>query len=328
MVNPRQAVRALVIAVLLSLFFAASASMAYGQQFTLTVSSPLSPSAVDPGSNSTATINVTGVNGFDGAVSFDTVPCTVTPVQPASTPVCAVSPGSVTPPGQAFLTITTMGGISGGTPAGVYTITVTGSSGTTSQTLTLTLNVVNVTENYTLSVSPSPAIPSPVPAGSIATTTVTVTPIIGYTGSVTLACLSVTPVVVAAPYCGFSPATVSLTSGVAGTSTMTITTLGPTPVTRLRDRQVFYALLLLVPGLVFVGFGNRTRRKNLLGVFLLTAVAGGLLLAPACGSGHPTNSPNGEITPNNTYTFTLTGADQTGAAPSNAGQESVTLTVN
>jgi hypothetical protein len=188
---------------------------------------------------------------------------------------------------------------------------------------------VNVTENYTLSVSPSPAIPSPVPAGSIATTTVTVSPIIGYAGSVTLACLSVTPVVVAAPYCSFSPATVPLTSGVAATSTMTITTLGPNPVTRLRNRQVFYALLLLIPGLVFVGFGKPgARGKNLLGVFLLAAIAGGLLLAPACGSGRTTNSPNGEITPNNTYTFTLTGADQTGAAPSNAGQESVTLTVN
>jgi hypothetical protein len=109
-------VRALLIVLFLSLFAAASASKAYGQQFTLTVSSPLAPSAVDPGSNSTATINVTGVGGFDGSVSFDTVPCTVTPVQPAATPVCTVSPGSVTPPGQAFLTITTMGGISGGTP--------------------------------------------------------------------------------------------------------------------------------------------------------------------------------------------------------------------
>ena len=49
MVNPRQVVRALVFALLLSLLFAASVSTAYGQ-FTLTVSSGLSPSAIDPGS--------------------------------------------------------------------------------------------------------------------------------------------------------------------------------------------------------------------------------------------------------------------------------------
>jgi hypothetical protein len=303
--------------------------MAYGQQFTLTVSSALSPSAVDPGSSSTAILNIAAVGTFDNPVSFDTIPCTVTPVQPSGTPLCAVSPGSVTPPGQAFLTITTVGGTSGGTPPGLYTITVTGTSGTSSQALTLTLNVVNVTEDYTLQVSPTIATPSPVPAGSIATTIVTVFPVVGYTGSVTLACLSVTPVVAAAPYCTFNPPTVMVTSGIAPTSTLTITTLGPLPVTRLRNRQLVYALLLLVPGLVFVGLSG-ARRKNLLGALLLIAMAGGLFLVPACGSNRATNSPNGEITPKNTYTFTLTGADQTGAAPSNAttSQATVTLTVN
>jgi hypothetical protein len=73
-------------------------------------------------------------------------------------------------------------------------------------------------------------------------------------------------------------------------------------------------------------------RKSLLGAFTLVAVAGGLLLMPACGSNYSVtnNAPNGEITPKNTYTFTLTGADQTGAAPSNAttSQATVTLAVN
>ena len=302
--------------------------MAYGQQFTLTVSSALSPSAVDPGGSSTATINVVA-GSSDNPVSFSTTPCTVTPVQPSGTPLCAVSPGSVTPPGQAFLTITTAGGTSGSTPPGLYTITVTGNNGAASQAVTLTLNVVNVTEDYTLSVSPTTATPSPVPAGSIATTVVTVTPIADYTGNVTLGCLSVTPVVASIPYCSFNPPTVAVTSGFAPTSTLTITTLGPLPVTRLRNRQVFYASLLFIPGLVLVGFSG-ARRKNLLGALLLVAIAGGLLLVPACGSNRATNSPNGEITPKNTYTFTLTGADQTGAAPSNAtsSQATVTLTVN
>jgi hypothetical protein len=162
---------------------------------------------------------------------------------------------------------------------------------------------------------------------------VTVSPIASYTGSVTLACLSVAPVVVAAPYCSFNPATVQVTSGFAPTSTLTITTLGPTSVGGLRVRQVFYGLWLLVPGLVLVGLRKTgARGKTLLGSFLLMAVAGGLLLMPACGSNYSVtnNSPNGEITPKNTYTFTLTGADQTGAAPSNAttSQATVTLVVN
>jgi hypothetical protein len=55
----------------------------------------------------------------------------------------------------------------------------------------------------------------------------------------------------------------------------------------------------------------------------------GLLLLPACGSTNNTNNPSGEVTPKNTYTFTLTGADQNGAAPGNsATAPTVTLTVN
>ena len=326
MVNTRQVVRALVFALLLSLFSAASVSLAYGQQFTLTVSSPLSPSAVDPGGSSVATLNL-ALGTSNNPVSFDTIPCTVTPVQPTGTPLCAVSPDSATPPAQAFLTIST----SSATPPGLYTITVTGSNGSASQAVTLTLNVVNVTEDYSLSVSPTTATPSPVPAGSVATTVVTVTPIANYTGSVTLACLSVTPVVAFAPYCSFNPATVPVVANSAPQpSTLTITTLGPTPVASLRDRRI-YALWLLVPGLALVGVGaTGAHGKNLLGALLLMAVAGGLLLMPACGSTTKTNSPNGEITPKNTYTFTLTGADQNGAAPSNAttSQATVTLVVN
>jgi hypothetical protein len=342
MVNPRQIARPLVFALLLSLLSAVSVSAAYGQQFTLTIKSPLTPPAVDPGENSLATISVAAVGSFDSPVSFDTTPCTVTPVPTTgSVPLCAVSPGSVTPPGQTFLTITTTAGTpaNGGTPGGLYNILVTGTSGSTAQTLTLTLNVVNVTEDYTLSVAPTTATPSPVPAGSISTTIVTVTPIASYAGNVTLACLSVAPVVAAAPYCSFNPATVAVTSGSAPEpSTLTITTLGPNPTTQLRNRRIFYALWLLVPGLALVGVGaTGTRRKTLLGALFLMCIAGGLLLMPACSSTNRTNSLNGEITPKNTYVFTLTGVDQNGASPANSttcpvGQTcnlaTVTLVVN
>jgi hypothetical protein len=334
MVNPRQVVRPVVFALLLSVFSAASVSVAYGQ-FTLTVSSPLSPSALDPGGSSIATLDLEP-NGSNNAVSLTTIPCTVTPVQP--TVQCTPSPDSAIPPAKPSLTVTT----TGATPPGLYIITVTGTSGAASQTLTLTLTVVDVTEDYTLSVSPTTATPSTVSAGNVATTTVTVSPIGSYTGSVTLACLSVTPIVTAAPVCSFQPTTgtgpVQVVSNTPATATLTITTLGPTPTTRLRNRRIFYALWLLLPGLALVGAGgSRDRRKRLMGVLLLIAVANGLLLMPACGSTNHTNNPNGEVTPNNTYTFTLTGADANGVPPSNSttcqvgvacGAATVTLTVN
>ncbi len=75
------------------------------------------------------------------------------------------------------------------------------------------MNVTNVTQDYLLSVTPTTAIPSPIPAGSSATTTVTVQPLGSYVGSVTLSCLSITPIVTAAPYCSFNPPTVAVGGG-------------------------------------------------------------------------------------------------------------------
>ena len=68
--------------------------------------------------------------------------------------------------------------------------------------------------------------PSPVTAGNSSTSTVTVTPRSGYTGSVTLSCAPLTgsnP-----PACSFSPNPVTI-NGVAGTSTLTVSTSMNTP---------------------------------------------------------------------------------------------------
>jgi hypothetical protein len=56
-------------------------------------------------------------------------------------------------------------------------------------------------------------------------------------------------------------------------------------------------------------------------------IAGSLLLLPACGGNVGTKALNGQITPNNTYTVTLTGADTNGAAPSNASVNPATVTL-
>jgi hypothetical protein len=210
---------------------------------------------------------------------------------------------------------------------------VTGTSGATSVSLTLDLTVLNVAEDYTLSVLPTTATPSPITAGNTATSQVTVLPNSGYSGNVTFACLSVTPIVAAEPYCTFQyPNNQSyLVVNGASTATLTITTFGPIPTTtKLWTPRLFYAFWLAVPGLALVGVGStRGRRKHLLGFFLLAALASGVLLMPACGSNN-TNNPTGESTPTNTYSFTITSVDATGTGPSNSGASlpTVTLQVN
>jgi len=323
MFNSRQLVRGFVFGVLLAVFSTTFGSRAYGQDFSLTASD-LHP--VNPGGSSIATLDLEPSGGFNGAVSFTAVPCTVTPVQTSGTPVCLVSPDSATPPAQPSLTVTTVDT----TPAGTYLVTVTGTSGALAHSVTLSLGVTPLAEDYTLSVSPTTASPSPVPAGSIASTTVTVSPIGSYSGhTVTLACFSVSPVVNLAPVCSFSPAKVMVTSGTPPTSVLSLITYNPNPTTKLWNPRIFYALWLCVPGLGFVGlFSTGTRRKNVMGALLLLVLASGLLFLPACGSSSSTN--NSLTTPKNTYTFTLTGADENGAAPSNTttNEATVTVTVN
>ena len=319
MVNPRCLARPIVFALLLSALLAASESTAFGQ-FTLTSQLGLSPVAVDPGGTAIASLDL---SGSSGSVSFS---CLVTPA-PTAAPTCAVSPASATPPAVPSLTVST----AQATPAGLYTIVVTGTSGATSVTLNLDLTVLNVAEDYTLSVLPATANPSPVTAGDTATTTVTATPIGSYSGNITFACLSVTPIVAAEPYCTFTyPNNQSyvVVNGAAASATLTMTTFGPIPTTtKLWKPHPFYAFWLAIPGLALVGVGSaRGRKKRLLGMLLLAAIASGVLLMPSCGTNN-TNNPTGQSTPKNTYVFTITAIDANGVAPSNSTTSAATVSL-
>jgi hypothetical protein len=173
-------------------------------------------------------------------------------------------------------------------------------------------------------------------AGSGGQGTINVNPIFGYSGTVTLSCASITPLVTIPPVCGFNPNPVPVMGGTAGTSQISISTFGPVPVGAATRQGTFYALWLSLPmlGLVCLGAvagGKRSRKAW--GLTVLFVLAGSILLMPACGTNTTTHSvtPNG-VTPNNTYTFTLQGVDTKGNISSNTGTANVaatvTLTVN
>jgi hypothetical protein len=304
---------------------------AFGQaDFYLQVSSP-NPAAVDPGVDSGASITLGTTNGFNSAV---TLSCAITPVEPANGPQCAVSPPTATPPSSPSLTFTT----TGLTPPTQYTVTVTGVSGGLTHSVTLNpISVLAVSPEYTLAVGTTLS-PGTVGAGSGATAVLNITSTDGYTGAVTPACSSITPVVEPSPVCSFSPPTVTITDGLVATTTLTISTTGTTStgttvVTSNKAHarpSFFYALFLPLPFVVIAGLGTAAggrgkRRRKLLSLLCLFVIVTGLIVLPACSSSNSVN--NGVTTPSNSYTFTVTAYDANGVSASNT-DVTLSLTVN
>jgi hypothetical protein len=315
---------------LLAGFLLVPVCLAQTAPFTLTPSGGLSPAAVDAGQTATAVIDLTG----DSSVGSVALSCTVTSnVSTTSMPTCQISPNSATPPATPSLTVTTLGA----TPAGEYSFTVVGTAnGTTEQSTPLLLNVVEATQSYALTVTQS-LNPGTVSPGGTAQAIVTITPLAGYSGTVTLSCLSITPAVVASPYCSFLSNTtppensITVESGTPATATMTISTYGTQQTTaELISPRIFSGFWFGVPGVVLVGLGIR-RRKNkffaCFGALMLMALS---LLVPACGGITATSNNNyGYTTPKNTYSITITGVDENGVSPGQTGTAAtVSLTVN
>src|SRR5205807_1575236 len=149
------------------------------------------------------------VNGFTGTVMLS-----VSGLPTGATG--SFTPTSVTGSGTSNLAVTT----ASTTPAGTYTLTITGTSGILTHSTTVSL-VVNApaTPNFSISASPSS---QTVTAGGNTTYTVTVGALNGFTGAVTLSASGLPT----GANGTFTPASVAG----SGTSTLTVTTMSSTPV--------------------------------------------------------------------------------------------------
>jgi hypothetical protein len=176
------------------------------------------------------------------------------------------------------------------------------------------------------SVAVSPATISVASGQTTATITVTVSSVnAAYNNAVTLSCAG-KPSKAA---CNFS--TLSVTPGSSPvTSNLTISTNGSTGNALLTPpmgrRSVFYAMLLPICGLAFLGAGFGYRNKKYLGIIALTLTLALLIVLPACGggsSGGGGGAGGGNNTASGTYSLTVSGAagGVTHSAP-------LTLTVN
>jgi len=330
--------RAGILLFCLAIAFMTLLASASAQDFTLTMAQ-FDPFAVEPGGTSSSNVTLVAGTGFTGTVSLSCqVTSSVTGVTP---PQCTMSPQTVQPSGSATANIVTSYTLNGQpvtATAGAYTVIVTGTGPSTTHQGSQTITVLALNPEFTITVQ-SAVLPSSVHAGSGGIGTISVNPIFGYQGTVTLSCASITPLVTVPPACQFTYPSGSsgvVVNGAPATAQVSIITFGPIPITTVAHSRSFYALWLPLPLLLFTGFraavgGKRSRKAW--GVLSLFILGGALLLVPACSSSNNTNNPNNSgNTPNDTYTFTLMGVDQSGNTSTNTGTANqaptVTITVD
>src|ERR1700738_5339863 len=173
-----------------------------------TFASPASQT-VNPGNSTTYTVSIGAQGGFTGVVSLA---ATGLPAGASA----SFAPASVTGSETSTLTVIT----AGSTPAGTSTITMTGTSRSLTHGTAVSLVVaIPVVPDFSIATSLASQTVNP---GNSTTYTVTVGALNGFTGAVNLAASGLPSGATAS----FSPATVTG----SGTSTLTVTTAGNTPV--------------------------------------------------------------------------------------------------
>lgn len=290
------------------------------QDFSIAASA-FTPPAVNPGSSATSSITVSAIAGFSNTVGLS---CSVSPVS-VNSPTCNFSASAVSPGVPSTLTV--VAPIAA--PGAVYTIAVTGTSGSDVHAATVKLTV----NGFLISATA----PSAVNPGSSSTSTVTLTALNGYNLPVQLSC-SVIGAGSPPPACNaqsFSSNPVTPTSSGAQT-TLTITT---TAAAGANTRHGRVATLIWFPalGLFFVGLcaiAAPQQRKAVGTLFLTSFVIVVLSMLPSCGGGEGTcsaapNAPIGVTATSTTSTTTsLTWSAPTSIGAGNCGTISYTIYQN
>ena len=225
-----------------------------------------------------------GVSSGSCSSSGSTASCTIASLQSGSTATVKV-----------VMTVTSAGNFNGGTAA----VSSTQSDPLPSNNQT---SVGAQATDFTVAVSPANQTIGA--AGQTAVYTVTLTPSPSFASSISLSCSSNVPSQAA---CNFTTNPVTLSAG-PGTSTLNLTTTArPVTTASLGSwTRPFYAIWLVIPGMVLFGYGagSGRRRRRIAGMLLVCVLGMLILLQPACSKSSTTTPTGG--TPAGTYNIVLT----------------------
>lgn len=274
------------------------------------------PSNADAGSQNTAKVTLTSSYNANISTSCDarTVPggqCTVTP---ANASITANVPTTLTvslnignnagpSPSNSYKVYLTVTDSSGASQSKELPLTVIQDFSVSSATLSQTVTAGQTSGAYQLTVAPNPQ-------GS------------SFPGAVTLSCDPKS--LPSGAKCNFTPNPIAPASGGPG-EVMTISTATTAGVTwPVRRQSSFYALWLMLPGIVIAwgGHGRKRRRVQIACIIvLLTLMA---LTLVSCGGGSGSGGGGGGIQPGSPLIYTVT---VTGTSGTISHSTSVTLVV-
>ena len=269
----------------------------------------VSPTSVAAGGSAATTVTIAPVSGsgFTGNVMLS-CPNTPTGIScPTFSPSATINDGS----GTATATIQVLPNVA----AGSYSITIKGTSGSSSTSTTVNLTVTATTQSFTLTPENQTYNVTP---GQMATVTVAVASTNGFvTGSGSTQATTVPLTWTCSDPASESTCTIATPTTTATSVSFSISTTAPIGQLRRpldRSPRIFYAALL--PGLlgIVLTFGSRKKSSRCVKMLGLIVVLGFSMMGLNSCGGSNNSSSNNPGTPANSYTITFN-ATTGGAAP-------------
>lgn len=291
-----------------------------GPGFALTTASSTLPISA-AGQSATAVLTISPTQGFTGAV---TLTCTIAPVPTSGKAATCTLPGSLVLSSNMAATASVQVATDTSTPAGNYSVIITGVSGVLAQSVSMSFTLPTIAPTPAFSLSAANSSLSIAASGESVADMLSIRPSGGFTGVVQLSCAvtasaSASPSV---PTCTV-PASTSISSDTVVNATLTVNTTASSSMLAPAARAIFAKRIGgIALGCLLIFMVPRRRSWVILGVLVLTLGVAGITGCGGNGSGAGTPTSGTPGTLAGTYSVVVTA---TSGSITNTAQVQVTV---